>query len=129
LSTISLKGKQWKDMSLLTLNMKPRVFHNGHKCILNGIVRNNPFPTMGATEKVGFQGLHKTMRFINVNRQNTWRFLFSPSNIGLFSIYQRILSSLIFSYQFKTTYSNLKSKFETIVSPWKFMDLSKMPSQ
>jgi hypothetical protein len=46
-------------MGLFTRNMKPCIFHNGNECILNHIMGNNPFPTMGTIKKVGFCRIDK----------------------------------------------------------------------
>jgi hypothetical protein len=40
-----------KDMGLFTRNMKPYIFRNGNEGILNRIMGNNPFPTMGTIKR------------------------------------------------------------------------------
>jgi hypothetical protein len=44
-------------MGLLMWNVKPYVFRNGNKCILNQIMGSNPFPTMGTKKKVGLYNI------------------------------------------------------------------------
>ncbi len=48
-----LKVGWWKDMNLFMPNMKPYIYCNVNKNILNDIVGCNLFPTMCTTEKVG----------------------------------------------------------------------------
>jgi hypothetical protein len=42
-----LKKRRWKNVGLLSQNMKSYISHNGHKNIPNNIMGCNPLPTMG----------------------------------------------------------------------------------
>jgi hypothetical protein len=44
-------------MGLFLQDMKPYIYHNGCKCVLNSIMGCNPLPTMGITEEVDPHGV------------------------------------------------------------------------
>jgi hypothetical protein len=52
-------NERGKDMGLFTQNMKPCIFRNGNEGILNHIMGNNPFSTIGTTKKVGICRIDK----------------------------------------------------------------------
>jgi len=59
-----LKGRGWKDMGLLSQNMKSCIFHNGHENISHNIMRSYLFLTMCTMKKMY---PHKIQRLATCN--------------------------------------------------------------